>query len=74
MCSGELSLDEFIEGIQADEVLSMMLTQSLDLTHIVSNIYTDIDSDPRPARDQGAKRDEDDERFSTLNSFKPSQY
>ncbi|KAL0149793.1 hypothetical protein M9458_054841 [Cirrhinus mrigala] len=42
---GELSLDEFIEGIQADEVLSVMLTQSLDLTHIVSNIYTDIDSE-----------------------------
>ncbi len=45
MCSGELSLDEFIEGIQADEVLSVMLTQSLDLTHIVSNIYTDIESE-----------------------------
>ncbi|XP_048037622.1 guanylyl cyclase-activating protein 1-like [Megalobrama amblycephala] len=42
---GELSLDEFIEGIGADEVLTVMLTQSLDLTHIVSNIYSETDSE-----------------------------
>uniref|UniRef100_A0A671NCK0 Guanylyl cyclase-activating protein 1 n=1 Tax=Sinocyclocheilus anshuiensis TaxID=1608454 RepID=A0A671NCK0_9TELE len=50
---GELSLDEFIEGIQADEVLSVMLTQSLDLTHIVSNIYTDIDSEQSGCQTRG---------------------
>uniref|UniRef100_A0A671R0B8 Guanylyl cyclase-activating protein 1 n=1 Tax=Sinocyclocheilus anshuiensis TaxID=1608454 RepID=A0A671R0B8_9TELE len=50
---GELSLDEFIEGIQADEVLSVMLTQSLDLTHIVSNIYTDIGSEQSGCQTRG---------------------
>ncbi|XP_073792440.1 guanylate cyclase activator 1Ab.1 isoform X2 [Danio rerio] len=38
---GELSLEEFMEGISADEKISEMLTQSLDLTRIVSNIYND---------------------------------
>ncbi|XP_051765869.1 guanylyl cyclase-activating protein 1-like isoform X1 [Ctenopharyngodon idella] len=42
---GELSLDEFMEGIEADEVLTVMLTQSLDLTHIVSNIHSETDSE-----------------------------
>lgn len=45
MCLGELSLDEFMEGIEADEVLTVMLTQSLDLTHIVSNIHSETDSE-----------------------------
>uniref|UniRef100_A0A8C2K972 Guanylyl cyclase-activating protein 1 n=1 Tax=Cyprinus carpio TaxID=7962 RepID=A0A8C2K972_CYPCA len=42
---GNLSEEEFMEGIQADEVLLKMLTQSLDLTHIVKKIYSDINSD-----------------------------
>ncbi|KAG1946229.1 guanylyl cyclase-activating protein 1-like [Pimephales promelas] len=42
---GELSLDEFLEGIEADEVLTEMLTQSLDLTHIASNIHCQTDSE-----------------------------
>ncbi|XP_042605432.1 guanylyl cyclase-activating protein 1-like [Cyprinus carpio] len=39
---GELSQEEFMEGIQADEVLLKMLTQSLDLTHVVKKIYSEI--------------------------------
>ncbi|KAI2644964.1 Guanylyl cyclase-activating protein 1 [Labeo rohita] len=42
---GELSLEEFMEGIQGDEVLLKMLTQSLDLTHVVKKIYSDINSE-----------------------------
>ncbi|KTF86523.1 hypothetical protein cypCar_00048583 [Cyprinus carpio] len=34
--------EEFMEGIQADEVLLKMLTQSLDLTHVVKKIYSEI--------------------------------
>ncbi|CAM4662388.1 unnamed protein product [Leuciscus chuanchicus] len=42
---GELSLDEFMEGIEADEAITLMLTQSLDLTHIASNIHSETDSE-----------------------------
>lgn len=35
---GELSYEEFIEGIQNDETLLKMLTESLDLTHIMQKI------------------------------------
>ncbi|KFQ11158.1 Guanylyl cyclase-activating protein 1, partial [Haliaeetus albicilla] len=35
---GELSLEEFMEGVQKDEVLLEILTRSLDLTHIVQLI------------------------------------
>lgn len=36
--SGELSYEEFIEGVQNDETLLKMLTESLDLTHIMQKI------------------------------------
>ncbi|XP_056304405.1 guanylate cyclase activator 1e [Danio aesculapii] len=51
---GELSLEEFMEGITADEKISEMLTQSLDLTRIVSNIYNDsyIEQDAEIIEDQ----------------------
>lgn len=45
MCLGELSLDEFMEGIEADEAITLMLTQSLDLTHIASNIHSETESE-----------------------------
>ncbi len=45
VCLGQLSQVEFMEGIQADEVLLKMLTQSLDLTHIVKKIYCEINSE-----------------------------
>ncbi len=45
VCLGQLSQEEFMEGIQADEVLLKMLTQSLDLTHIVKKIYCEINSE-----------------------------
>ncbi|XP_068964399.1 guanylyl cyclase-activating protein 1 [Petaurus breviceps papuanus] len=35
---GELSLEEFMEGVQKDEMLLETLTRSLDLTHIVRMI------------------------------------
>ncbi|XP_074046264.1 guanylyl cyclase-activating protein 1 [Macrotis lagotis] len=35
---GELSLEEFMEGVQKDEMLLDTLTRSLDLTHIVRMI------------------------------------
>nr|XP_025038240.1 guanylyl cyclase-activating protein 1 isoform X2 [Pelodiscus sinensis] len=38
---GELSLEEFMEGVQKDEVLLEILTRSLDLTHIVRMIQND---------------------------------
>ncbi|XP_064894728.1 guanylyl cyclase-activating protein 1 isoform X2 [Columba livia] len=38
---GELSLEEFMEGVQKDEVLLDILTRSLDLTHIVQLIQND---------------------------------
>lgn len=67
VCLGVLSLDEFMEGIQADEELLKMLTQTLDLSHIVNKIYSEINSEqkvtwPRPARDH----DEDDDDDGTV--------
>lgn len=42
MCpAGELSLEEFMEGVQKDEMLLDILTRSLDLTHIVRLIQND---------------------------------
>ncbi|XP_061486591.1 guanylyl cyclase-activating protein 1, partial [Rhineura floridana] len=38
---GVLSLEEFMEGVQKDEVLLDNLTHSLDLTHIVRMIQND---------------------------------
>ncbi|NXX97309.1 GUC1A protein, partial [Centropus bengalensis] len=38
---GELSLEEFMDGVQKDEVLLDILTRSLDLTHIVQLIQND---------------------------------
>ncbi|XP_038236029.1 guanylyl cyclase-activating protein 1 [Dermochelys coriacea] len=38
---GELSLEEFMEGVQKDEPLLEILTRSLDLTHIVQMIQND---------------------------------
>ncbi|XP_006628570.1 guanylyl cyclase-activating protein 1 [Lepisosteus oculatus] len=35
---GELSLEEFMEGVQNDDMLLDVLTQSLDLTHIMEMI------------------------------------
>ncbi|XP_056304090.1 guanylyl cyclase-activating protein 1 [Danio aesculapii] len=45
---GVLTMEEFMEGIQADEYLSTMLTQSLDLTHIVNKIYSEIHCEQEP--------------------------
>lgn len=39
---GELSYEEFMEGIQNDNMLLTTLTESLDLTHIVQNIQGDM--------------------------------
>lgn len=39
---GELSYEEFMEGVQKDETLLKMLTESLDLTHIVKKIEGEI--------------------------------
>uniref|UniRef100_A0A8C9XLH4 Guanylyl cyclase-activating protein 1 n=1 Tax=Sander lucioperca TaxID=283035 RepID=A0A8C9XLH4_SANLU len=39
---GELSYEEFMEGIQNDEMLLMTLTQSMDITHIVEIIQGEI--------------------------------
>lgn len=38
---GELSLEEFMEGVQKDELLLDILTRSLDLTRIVRMIKND---------------------------------
>ncbi|KAM4796988.1 guanylyl cyclase-activating protein 1 [Rhinophrynus dorsalis] len=38
---GELSLEEFMEGVQKDELLLDVLTRSLDLKHIVHMIQND---------------------------------
>ncbi|MEE6493427.1 hypothetical protein FKM82_016823 [Ascaphus truei] len=38
---GELSLEEFMEGVQKDELLLEVLTRSLDLKHIVHMIQND---------------------------------
>lgn len=39
---GELSYEEFMEGVQGDEMLLKTLTESLDLTHIVQKIQGEI--------------------------------
>ncbi|KAK5872401.1 hypothetical protein PBY51_013109 [Eleginops maclovinus] len=39
---GELSYEEFMEGIQNDEMLLATLTESLDITHIVNKIQGEI--------------------------------
>ncbi|XP_029907487.1 guanylyl cyclase-activating protein 1 [Myripristis murdjan] len=39
---GELSYEEFMEGIQNDKMLLKTLTESLDLSHIVQNIQGDM--------------------------------
>lgn len=39
---GELSYEEFMEGVQNDEILLKTLTESLDLTHIVQKIQGEI--------------------------------
>ncbi|XP_035518163.1 guanylyl cyclase-activating protein 1 [Morone saxatilis] len=39
---GELSYDEFMEGVQNDEMLLKTLTESLDLTHIVQKIQGEM--------------------------------
>ncbi|CAB1417907.1 unnamed protein product [Pleuronectes platessa] len=39
---GELSYEEFIEGVLNDEMLLKTLTESLDLTHIVQKIQGEI--------------------------------
>ncbi|XP_039604525.1 guanylyl cyclase-activating protein 1-like isoform X2 [Polypterus senegalus] len=44
---GELSLEEFMDGIQKDEELLDILTQSLDLTHIVTMIQTESSKDDK---------------------------
>ncbi|XP_046892985.1 guanylyl cyclase-activating protein 1 [Hypomesus transpacificus] len=41
---GQLSMEEFMEGIQGDEMLLRTLTESLDLTHIVQKIRGDLAS------------------------------
>lgn len=38
---GDLSLEEFIDGVQKDEVLLDILTRSLDLKHIFQMIQND---------------------------------
>ncbi|XP_041639514.1 guanylyl cyclase-activating protein 1 [Cheilinus undulatus] len=39
---GELSYEEFMEGVQKDEMLLKMLTESLDLSHIIQKIQGEI--------------------------------
>ncbi|XP_072308977.1 guanylyl cyclase-activating protein 1 [Eucyclogobius newberryi] len=39
---GELSYEEFTEGIQNDEKLLKMLTECLDLSHILQKIYGEL--------------------------------
>lgn len=41
---GELSYEEFMEGIQEDEMLLKMLTESLDLSHIVQKIQVELNT------------------------------
>lgn len=44
---GELSYEEFMEGVQNDETLLKMLTESLDLTHIVRKIEGEINANSK---------------------------
>ncbi|XP_071398203.1 guanylyl cyclase-activating protein 1 [Centroberyx affinis] len=39
---GELSYEEFMEGIQNDQMLLITLTESLDITHIVQKIQGEL--------------------------------
>lgn len=39
---GELSYEEFVDGVQKDETLLKMLTESLDLTHIIQKIGGEV--------------------------------
>lgn len=39
---GELSYEEFMEGVQNDEMLLKTLTESLDLSHIVKKIQGEL--------------------------------
>ncbi|KAG8541650.1 hypothetical protein GDO81_012238 [Engystomops pustulosus] len=51
---GELSLEEFMEGVQKDELLLEVLTRSLDLKHIVHMIQNDgkrMDIKERPCKE-----------------------
>ncbi|KAJ8412031.1 hypothetical protein AAFF_G00142980 [Aldrovandia affinis] len=41
---GELSLEEFMEGVQNDEMLLDMLTKSLDVSHILKKIQGGLTS------------------------------
>lgn len=40
--SGELSLEEFMEGVQKDQMLLDTLTRSLDLTRIVRRLQSGV--------------------------------
>ncbi|KAM6044148.1 PREDICTED: guanylyl cyclase-activating protein 1 [Chlamydotis macqueenii] len=51
---GELSLEEFMEGVQKDEVLLDILTRSLDLTHIVRLIQNDGKNPQEPEQEAEA--------------------
>ncbi|NWR61104.1 GUC1A protein, partial [Bucorvus abyssinicus] len=51
---GELSLEEFMEGVQKDEVLLEILTRSLDLTHIVQLIQNDGKNPHEPEQEAEA--------------------
>ncbi|XP_001379970.1 guanylyl cyclase-activating protein 1 [Monodelphis domestica] len=51
---GELSLEEFMEGVQKDEMLLDTLTRSLDLTHIVRMIQNGGQSEDQGQGEDGA--------------------
>ncbi|XP_077459023.1 guanylyl cyclase-activating protein 1-like isoform X2 [Stigmatopora argus] len=42
---GELSFEEFMDGVQHDQMLLNMLTQSLDISHIVEKIQGEMMDD-----------------------------
>lgn len=50
---GELSLEEFIEGVQKDQMLLDTLTRSLDLTRIVRRLQNG-EQDEAPGEGAGA--------------------
>ncbi|ELW66045.1 guanylyl cyclase-activating protein 1 [Tupaia chinensis] len=52
---GELSLEEFMEGIQKDQVLLDTLTRSLDLTRIVRRLQNGEDEEEEEAGEGTAK-------------------
>ncbi|XP_051852922.1 guanylyl cyclase-activating protein 1 [Antechinus flavipes] len=51
---GELSLEEFMEGVQKDKMLLDTLTRSLDLTHIVRMIQNSGQSTDQEQGEEGA--------------------